>query len=159
MVEGKDIIEDKSIMLPADAIYLTYRSDDNSSKGKWITTSTGAACGQNLAQTCWKGIAEILERDSFQYHWRRQLTCQEIDLSSNKELQDYYLQYIDSENIKIKLYKFDMDWQVPSVFGVAEFENGGCVVAASVRMTWIEACKKNAIRISSKHYWLCCSYF
>lgn len=147
-VEGKDIIEDKSIMLPADAIYLTYRSDDNSSKGKWVTTSTGAACGQNLAQTCWKGIAEILERDSFQYHWRRQLSCQEIDLSSNKELQDYYLQYIDSENIKIKLYKFDMDWQVPSVFGVAEFENGGCVVAASVRMTWIEACKKTLLELA-----------
>lgn len=147
-VEGKEILTDEFVALPADAIYLTFKNSNDNIKGKWITTSTGAACGTSLPQTCWKGMAEILERDSFQYHWRRQLPCQEIDIFSNEELKEYYQRYIISSGIKIRLYKFDMDWQVPSVFGIAEFKNGGCVVAASVRMTWLEACKKTLLELA-----------
>ncbi|EGQ2871441.1 hypothetical protein E6A68_11170, partial [Staphylococcus pseudintermedius] len=53
-----------------------------------------------------------------------------------------------SENIQFKLYKMDMDWDVPAVFGVAILPNKGCVVAASVRPTWIEACKKTLLELA-----------
>ncbi|MBC1484176.1 hypothetical protein HCJ58_14925 [Listeria sp. FSL L7-1509] len=140
-----DCQKNKYVSVPADAIYLTYRSEKGS---KWITTSTGAACGSNLNQCMWKGIAEIFERDAFQYIWRRQLTFQQIDIKSSKRLETYYKKYIKCDGIKIKLYRMELDWEMPAVFGVAEFENGGCVVSASVRFTWIEACEKTLLELA-----------
>ena len=67
-------------------MYLTYRSKGNS----WVTTSTGAACGESLDQCMWKGIAEIFERDAFQYIWRRQLSCPKIDIDENVKLAEEY---------------------------------------------------------------------
>lgn len=63
----------------------------------------------------WKGIAEIFERDAFQYIWRRQIACEQIRINDNRELRSYFNRYIKSENIQFKLYKMDMDWDVPAV--------------------------------------------
>lgn len=144
-IEAQDMIEKSPIALPLDSVYLTYRSNGNQ---QWITTATGAACGNNLNECFWKGVAEIFERDAFQYTWRRQISCDNIIIDSSNELKLYFDKYIKSENIKFKLYKLDMDWEVPAVFGTAIFPNGGCVVAASVRPTWIDACKKTLLELT-----------
>lgn len=144
-IHGYDLIQKRTVALPLDAVYLTYRSNG---KQSWMTTATGAACGMNLKNCFWKGVAEIFERDAFQYVWRRQLACEEISIHDHSELSSYFERYIKSENIQFKLYKLDMDWDVPAVFGVAIFPNKGCVVAASVRPTWIEACKKTLLELA-----------
>lgn len=144
-IEGQDMICKSKVALPLDAVYLTYSSQK---KQRWITTATGAACGNSLKECFWKGVAEIFERDAFQYVWRRQISCDNIIINSNEDLKRYFDNYINVENIDFKLYKLDMDWEVPAVFGVAVFPNGGCVVAASVRPTWIDACKKTLLELS-----------
>ncbi|EGQ3791986.1 YcaO-like family protein [Staphylococcus pseudintermedius] len=144
-IHGYDLIQKRTVALPVDAVYLTYRSNK---KQSWMTTATGAACGPNLKACFWKGIAEIFERDAFQYIWRRQIACEQIRINDNRELRSYFNRYIKSENIQFKLYKMDMDWDVPAVFGVAILPNKGCVVAASVRPTWIEACKKTLLELA-----------
>ncbi|NCJ14293.1 YcaO-like family protein [Staphylococcus pseudintermedius] len=144
-IHGYDLIQKRTVALPVDAVYLTYRSNK---KQSWMTTATGAACGTNLKACFWKGIAEIFERDAFQYIWRRQIACEQIRIHDNRELRSYFNRYIKSENIQFKLYKMDMDWDVPAVFGVAILPNKGCVVAASVRPTWIEACKKTLLELA-----------
>lgn len=144
-IHGYDLIQKRTVALPVDAVYLTYRSNK---KQSWMTTATGAACGPNLKACFWKGIAEIFERDAFQYIWRRQIACEQIRINDNRELRSYFNRYIKSENIQFKLYKMYMDWDVPAVFGVAILPNKGCVVAASVRPTWIEACKKTLLELA-----------
>ncbi|PNZ34649.1 YcaO-like family protein, partial [Staphylococcus lutrae] len=143
--ECLDCVNNKIVALPVDAIYLTYRSNKTN---RWITTATGAACGENQYQCMWKGISEVLERDAFQYIWRRQLPCKRISIEANTILKKYFDNYIKCSNIKFRLYKMELDWNVPAVFGVAEFQNGGCVVAACVRHTWIEACKKTLLELT-----------
>lgn len=144
----KGIKEDlkSEVLLPVDAVYLTYKSESNNRE--WVTTSTGAACGSSLEECYWKGIAEILERDSFQYNWRKQLACPQIDIVSNENLLNFYKKYIQTQGVKISLYAFSMDWHAPSVFGIAELPNGGCVVAASVRDTWLDASKKTLLELA-----------
>lgn len=139
-----DCIHNSEVGVPVDSVYLTYRSNDKA----WITTSTGAACGENLNQCLWKGIAEILERDAFQYIWRRQLPCRRILIEENETLKNFFNKYIKSPYINFKLYQMEMDWEVPAIFGIASFPNGGCVVGASVRKTWLEACEKTLIELS-----------
>ena len=41
-----------------------------------------------------------------------------------------------------------MDWKIPAVFAVAEYENGACVVGASVMDTMIKACEKALLEVS-----------
>ena len=86
-----DCIHNSEVGVPVDSVYLTYRSNDKA----WITTSTGAACGENLNQCLWKGIAEILERDAFQYIWRRQLPCRRILIEENETLKNFFNKYIE----------------------------------------------------------------
>ncbi|HEM3598787.1 TPA: YcaO-like family protein [Streptococcus suis] len=143
-INAINVIDSTQVQIPIDCVYLTYRSKGNS----WVTTSTGAACGESLDQCMWKGIAEIFERDAFQYIWRRQLSCPKIDIHENSELKVFFEKYIKSPNIEFSIYKMELDWNVPAVFGVAKFPNGGCVVGASVRRTWIEACKKTLVELS-----------
>ncbi|EGQ2902054.1 hypothetical protein E6A67_12160, partial [Staphylococcus pseudintermedius] len=96
-IHGYDLIQKRTVALPVDAVYLTYRSNK---KQSWMTTATGAACGPNLKACFWKGIAEIFERDAFQYIWRRQIACEQIRINDNRELRSYFNRYIKSENIQ-----------------------------------------------------------
>lgn len=141
-----NLIDGNKLSLPLENIYLSYRNVDQ--EKNWITTADGAACGRNTNEIIWKCIAEILERDAFVTNWRYKLSCEKISIFANQNLKDFFERYIKCDPIKITLYKLTMDWSIPTVFGVAELPNGGCVVAASTRDTWIEACKKTLVELS-----------
>lgn len=144
--DGVNLMTKEKVALPYENIYLNYRKKGMNKE--WITTADGAACGKNRYQIIWKCIAEVLERDAFVTNWRYQIASQKIDITSNTELMNYYQKYIETEQVKISLYKLEMDWSAPTIFGVAELPNGSCVVAASTRDTWIGACKKTLLELA-----------
>lgn len=145
-ISGIRLNDQKNVLLPREAVLLT--TNRFTKHGEWVTTSTGAACGKSLIECCWKGMAEVLERDAFQYIWRRQVSCPKINIEGSDSLNTYYKKYIKSPHIDISLYCMEMDWEIPAVFGVAKFPDQSCVVSASVRPTWIEASKKTLLELA-----------
>ncbi|RJS63098.1 YcaO-like family protein [Priestia filamentosa] len=143
---GVDLITSEEVLVPAEVFYLTYTRQNNSRI--WISNSTGAACGTDLETVKWKGLAEAFERDAIQFTWRNQVSLPKINFLKNKNVREFYNKYIHSEGIKITLFRFIMDWDVPAVFGVAEFDNGATVVAAAVRDNWEDACIKTLLELS-----------
>lgn len=144
--DGINLLTHENVSIPYENIYLTYKAHKNNKN--WFTTASGAACGENTNQIIWKCISEILERDAFVTNWRFMIPCLKIDISSNDKLYQFYKKYIYVSQLKTSLFKLDMDWSAPTVLGIAELSNGGCVVSASTRDTWIEACKKTLIELS-----------
>ncbi|MDC7772472.1 YcaO-like family protein [Priestia megaterium] len=143
---GMDLLTSEEVLVPAEVFYLTYTRQNK--KRIWVSNSTGAACGTDLKTVMWKGLAEAFERDAIQFTWRNQLSLPKIDFLKNKNVEKFYNKYIHSDGIKITLFKFIMDWDVPAVFGIAEFENGATVVAAAVRDNWEDACIKTLLELA-----------
>ncbi len=145
-IEGINLITKDKCNLPAEAVFLSFA--DNKEKRIWITNSTGAACGDNYNQVIWKGLAEAFERDAVQFAWRTGFKLRKINYEKNLKINEFFNKYIKSEGIKFNLFELKMDWNIPAVFGIAEFDNGATVTAASVRSSWTEACKKTLIELS-----------
>ncbi|MGL4992144.1 MAG: YcaO-like family protein [Sarcina sp.] len=145
-VKGINLLTKESCYIPAEAAFLSFA--DNKEKRIWITNSTGAACGDNYNQVIWKGLAEAFERDAVQFTWRTGLKLRKINYEKNLKVNQFYTNYIKSEGIKFNLFELKMDWNIPAVFGIAEFMNGSIVTAASVRSSWTEACEKTLIELS-----------
>lgn len=144
--DGLNLMTEEKVALPYENIYLNYKK--RGINKDWVTTADGAACGENTFQIIWKCIAEVLERDAFVTNWRYQMPSKKIDITANSELMNFYQEYIETAQVKISLYKLEMDWSAPTVFGVAELANGSCVVSASTRDTWIAACKKTLLELA-----------
>lgn len=145
-IEGTELVSSDIVLLPAEVFYLTYTNQEN--KRIWISNSTGASCGTELNHVIWKGLAEAFERDAIQFTWRTQMSIPKIDFRSNEKVNSFYETYIHSDVVKVSLFKFVMDWDVPAVFGIAEVNNGATVVAAAVRDNWEDACIKTLIELS-----------
>ncbi|EEM74644.1 hypothetical protein bthur0010_52580 [Bacillus thuringiensis serovar pondicheriensis BGSC 4BA1] len=146
-IKGKDLKNNEEVKIPAQAAYLTYIEGLPDEKF-WMTNSTGVACSPTLDGAIWRGLAECFERDAIQTMWQNQISIPKIDYLKNKELSDFYYEYIHSKGITFYLYEFKMDWDIPAVFGIAEIENGGIVAAAAVRSTWQDACKKTLVELA-----------
>ena len=145
-IKGYDLINKKICYIPAEASFLSF--NDIKNERIWISNSTGAACGNTYEQVLWKGLAEVFERDAVQFTWRTGLKLEKINYKKNLKLKEFYNNYIKTKGITFHLFKLEMDWNLPAIFGIAEFDNGATVTGASVRGTWYEACEKTLIELS-----------
>lgn len=77
--ECKNLEDNKSVLLPTQLIYYSYRFQKNEQK-ILLPISTGAAGGTSLDSAVYKGICEIIERDSFMIFYLNKLHGKKIDV-------------------------------------------------------------------------------
>ncbi|QQE80165.1 YcaO-like family protein [Alicyclobacillus sp. SO9] len=144
---GQDLLSRTSVAIPSQMVYLSF-AQKLGERQHWVTTATGAAAGQTWSDAVYRGLAECFERDAIQVMWRNQIKIPHIDFLGNHEIRGFYDKFIACSSVKFHLYKLITDYDVPAVFGLAEIDDGGVVAAASVRGTWVDACKKTLIELS-----------
>lgn len=109
-VKGYSMIQKKPIFVPAQLIYVPYHIYNEPVIRLPITT--GAACGTSLEEAIFRGICEIVERDSFMIFYLNKLFPTRLDLVGSKNeflitLSNNYKRY------NLDLYVFDISTDLP----------------------------------------------
>lgn len=104
-VEGKSLITNKKVLVPAQLIYVPYLHQ-NSEPLIRFPISTGAATGFSLEEALYRGICEIVERDSFIISYLNSLRSPIVDLTY---LQDKAIKRVMAILKRYKLEPFVID--------------------------------------------------
>jgi len=78
-MKGKSLMSNNEILVPAQLIYVPY-TYSNSEPYLQIPISTGAAAGTSLVSAIYRGICEVIERDSFMIHYLNKIHSPLIDM-------------------------------------------------------------------------------
>jgi ribosomal protein S12 methylthiotransferase accessory factor len=112
-VAGKSLESNKSTLLPAQLVYLTY-SRSKSEPSIHVPLSTGAAASSSREGAILSGIFEVVERDAFMITYLNRLERDQVDLDSDPELerikklaQEYQLEpYLIDISSDLSIYSF-----------------------------------------------------
>lgn len=130
-VEGKSLLSNKNILVPAQLIYVPYVYEHNEVLLQ-RSISTGAAAGSSIEEALYRGICEIVERDAFMISYLNMIPSPQIDLSSMRDKE------FNSIIKTFKRYKLDLvvldlttDLEIP-VFAAITLDRTGLGPAVSV---------------------------
>lgn len=113
------LIEKKEFLIPACLSYIPYYNHFGS-KEKIIAAavSTGAACGDSIGDTIYKGICELIERDAFLIMWRNRLRLPRIIIDDKASIYNIFKEKFERNGLEYILIDTTMDLHIPSVFGI-----------------------------------------
>ncbi len=113
-IEGYSITRGKSVLIPAQTVFVPYKYEKNEIMLQQ-PLSTGGACGTSLAGAIYRGICEVVERDAFMINYlnklpRKRVTLEKSDNETIKTLLNMFKKY----NLDFYLFDFTTDLQIPT---------------------------------------------
>lgn len=116
---GTRLADGQSVLVPANLVYLGYKSAPHERFSPGI--STGLAAGPNWEWAVLKGILECVERDAFTISYLNRLPVPEIDLSTvnSARIQDLLSRIPPWEKVEIRAWRITLDIGIPVVLAVA----------------------------------------
>jgi len=84
-VEGVDLADGRSVLLPAQLVYLPRAVSDEALIG--YATSSGLAAGWSREEAALAGLLEVVERDAFVLAWTNRLSLPVLDPAGDPELE------------------------------------------------------------------------
>ncbi|OGH40829.1 MAG: hypothetical protein A2894_04500 [Candidatus Levybacteria bacterium RIFCSPLOWO2_01_FULL_40_64] len=100
-VESKNVFIGNNFLLPAQLIYVPYKWERMEPMLQF-GTSSGAACADTLETAIYRGICELIERDSFMVAYLNKIPCRRINLNCIRDL------YINDIINKIERYQLEV---------------------------------------------------
>lgn len=77
-VAGKSLVTNRSVLVPAQLVFTPYLHSKLEPVLR-MEISTGAAAGENVLDATYRGICEVIERDSFMIHYYNKISSPRID--------------------------------------------------------------------------------
>ncbi|GAE66778.1 YcaO-like family protein [Chryseobacterium indologenes] len=106
--------------VPASLVYLPYYYHFKDLGEQMISpsVSTGAACATTKEEALLKGIAELIERDSFMIMWRGKIPCKKVEIDEFSSIFEIFNKKFIRPGLEFNLYLTQFDFEMPSFFGV-----------------------------------------
>ncbi len=116
-INGYSLKDNKEVLIPAQLIYVPYKFDKEEPVIRDPIT-TGAAASTSLGGAIYRGICEIIERDSFMIFYLNNLSGETIDLvhtsSKLKKMRNICKRY----HLDLKVVDITTDLGIPSMMGI-----------------------------------------
>lgn len=115
-IRGQSLLRKGEILIPAQLVFVPYEYEASEPILR-LLTSTGAAAGVSLEDALYRGICEVVERDSFMIAYLNKLSSSLIDISDSKNV--YIRGILESlERYELEFAVVDLTTDV-KVFSVA----------------------------------------
>lgn len=123
-IEGKSLVTNKNTFIPAQLVFVPYLHQ-RSEFILQMPMSTGAAAGESLTDAIYRGVCEVIERDSFMIHYFNEINSPKINLNSIKNRYFHKIKHI-LERYNLKLYVNDIttDIDIPAVISILIDQTG-----------------------------------
>ncbi|WP_409199788.1 YcaO-related McrA-glycine thioamidation protein [Methanobrevibacter sp. DSM 116169] len=117
---SKDIISDKDFLIPTNAIYHPYNSENNTIS-LFKSNTNGLASGNNLEEAILHGIFEVVERDAWSIFELTKKNKKEVKLDTiDSELINDVLEKFKNESIDIKLLDITVDIEITTIVAISD---------------------------------------
>ncbi len=122
-VKGFSIFERKEKYLPAQLIYVPYNFSNEPAIR--LPISTGAAAGTSLSGAIYRGLCEIIERDSFMIYFLNKISSTKIDFSSCKDTEiNKIINYIKRYELETFIFDIITDIKIPTILSIIVDKTG-----------------------------------
>ena len=117
---GKEIMENKNIYIPSNAIFHPYIANPNV-KTLFKSNTNGLASGNTLDEAVLHGAFEVIERDAWSLFELTHKNYSQINTETieSEIIQDLLLKF-NSQGIKIKLMNLTRDVKIPTIAASAD---------------------------------------
>lgn len=130
-VEGEFLSSHKKVFVPAQSVYTPY-VNQTSEPVLSFPISTGAAAGTNISEALYRGICEVVERDSFMIAYLNKLPSPHVDLySMNEQLFANIVETYRRYNLELIVLDLTTNLQIPA-FAAIILDRTGIGPAVSV---------------------------
>jgi ribosomal protein S12 methylthiotransferase accessory factor len=143
-VEGFDLSDGSTAMLPADLVYL--RRPDRSTRQIAYSTSSGLACGPSLPEAILAGLLELVERDAVMLAWKCRLSLPLLDWSEHQGLRATDRSFFEPTRLAYRVLDASCFLDVPVAISVLHGPPGfgaalavGGAAAARIEEAWLKA--------------------
>lgn len=109
-LEGYSLTKRKKVLVPASLAYASYNYKKREEPIIQLANSTGAACGQSMEFAIYRGICEIIERDSYMISFINNLPKKIIDLDNDCNLSKFKRRI---ERYDLEVYVLDTQLDFP----------------------------------------------
>ncbi len=122
-IKGFSIFERKEKYLPAQLIYIPYIVSNEPIIR--LPISTGAAAGTSVSGAIYRGLCEIIERDSFMIYFLNKISPAKIDFSNCKDKEiNKILNYIKRYELEILVFDITTDIKIPTIMSIIMDKTG-----------------------------------
>ena len=117
--KARSLVTGDVVFVPAAFVYIPYTYDYPAEPIVADLVSTGLACGSTLAEACYKGLMEVMERDAFMLTWHHRIPAQTIhlDVIGNLTTRDLLTRF-NRLPIMVEAYLISVDIEIPVVLVV-----------------------------------------
>ena len=130
-VEGKLLSSHKKVLVPAQIVYTPYVYQ-SSEPMLSFPISTGAAAGASISEALYRGICEVVERDSFMIDYLNKIPSPHLNLSSmNEQLIPNIVETYKRYNLELIVLDLTTNLQIPA-FAAIILDRTGVGPAVSV---------------------------
>ena len=117
--KARSLVTGGVIFIPAAFVYIPYVYDYPTEPIIDDLVSTGLACGSTLAEACYKGLMEVIERDAFMLTWHHRIPAQTIRLEAIGDLTTRdLLARFNRLPIRVEAFVISVDIEIPVVLVV-----------------------------------------
>lgn len=130
-VTGWSLADGRSVLLPAQLVYLVWDELADGEAAIAHATSSGLACGTSTAEAALAGLLELVERDAFMLVWRNALSLPLLDASAAPELVAWERRYLDPARLRHDVVDLSDIHRVPAAIAVVHDVGGSLGVGAA----------------------------
>lgn len=116
-VKCKSIKDDGEILLPTQTVYCPYKFVDNE-PCLCFPITTGASLGKTISEALYKGICEVIERDSYMTNYLLSLKSKQIEYKSKTKAIQKILSMFDKYNLEVRSFVLESDFKIPTIMSV-----------------------------------------
>jgi len=131
-VRADSLLDGRSVLIPAQLVYMFYEDVYTDEPVFWDTTSNGTAAGVDAVDATYRAICEAMERDAFMLFWQNRLTPPQIDPASIPDAEvQRLLKVCARHRLSVHVLDCTTDLGVPTYVGVILDPYGEVSVAVS----------------------------
>lgn len=117
-IEGYSYIGKKTVLLPAQLVFTNYKHLPNEPYIRF-PVSTGGAAHTSFESALYRGICEVVERDSFMIYYLNKMAPMRIDISAIKDQElKNIVNILDRYKLDLAVFDMSTDLEIPVYIAV-----------------------------------------
>ncbi len=153
-LEASSLESGKAVLIPAQLAYAHYNFKKHREPVIRLPISTGSACGPTPHWVIYRGLSELLERDSYMISYLNNIRLPKIEITAEDSSLFRFKQLITRYELELSILETTLDFEFTSILAITrDFTGAGPAVSAGLggSLDPAKAIKTAALEAARRH--------